>query len=50
MIGGGFVFGIVKGNDGSILPGTLNYLTDANGDFVDYCSNRFRWILYDWKC
>jgi uncharacterized protein YegP (UPF0339 family) len=35
-IGGGFVFGIVKGNDGSILPGTLNYMADANGDFVDY--------------
>ena len=35
-IGGGFVFGIVKGNDGATLPGTLNYMVDANGDFVDY--------------
>jgi len=35
-IGGGFVFGIVKGNDGSTLPGTLNYMIDGNGDFVDY--------------
>ena len=35
--GGGFAFGIVKGNDGSTLPGTLNYLIDANNNFVDYC-------------
>ena len=35
--GGSFAFGIVKGNDGSTLPGTLNYLVNANGDFVDYC-------------
>ncbi|MDR3665687.1 MAG: T9SS type A sorting domain-containing protein [Ignavibacteriaceae bacterium] len=35
--GGGFAFGIVKGNDGSTLPGTLNYLLDANGGFIDYC-------------
>jgi hypothetical protein len=35
-IGGGFVYGIVKGNDGSTLPGTLNYITDASGNFVDY--------------
>lgn len=36
-IGGGFIFGIVKGNDGSTLPGTLNYMVDAIGNFVDYC-------------
>ena len=35
-VGGGFVFGIVKGNDGSTLPGTLNFITDASGNFVDY--------------
>ena len=35
--GGGFAFGIVKGSDGSTLPGTLNYLVDTKGDFVDYC-------------
>jgi uncharacterized protein YegP (UPF0339 family) len=35
--GGGFAFGTVKGNDGSTLPGTLNYLVDANGAFADYC-------------
>jgi hypothetical protein len=35
--GGGFAFGTVKGNDGSTLPGTLNYLVDANGNFADYC-------------
>src|ERR1035437_6337 len=35
-VGGGFVFGLVKGNDGSTLPGTLNYIVDGNGDFVDY--------------
>ena len=35
-VGGGFVFGIVKGNDGSTLPGTLNYMVDASGNFADY--------------
>ena len=35
--GGGFTFGFVRGNDGSTLPGTLNYLVDAAGGFVDYC-------------
>jgi hypothetical protein len=35
--GGAFAFGIVKGNDGSTLPGTLNYLVNSNGDFIDYC-------------
>jgi hypothetical protein len=35
-VGGGFAFGIVKGNDGSTLPGTLNYLVDASGNFVNY--------------
>ncbi|MDR3609256.1 MAG: T9SS type A sorting domain-containing protein [Ignavibacteriaceae bacterium] len=36
-VGGGFVFGTVRGNDGSTLPGSLNYIVDAGGDFVDYC-------------
>jgi hypothetical protein len=35
-VGGGFVFGRVKGDDGSTLPGVLNYMVDGNGDFVDY--------------
>ena len=35
-VGGGFVYGIVKGNDGSCLPGVLNYIVDASGNFVDY--------------
>lgn len=35
-VGGGFAFGTIRGNDGSTLPGTLNYLVDANGNFVNY--------------
>jgi hypothetical protein len=34
--GGAFAFGHIKGNDGSTLPGTLNYIVDANGNFADY--------------
>jgi len=40
-VGGGFVFGIVRGNDGSTLPGTLNYALDATGDMVDYSVSDF---------
>jgi hypothetical protein len=40
-VGGGFVFGIVRGNDGSTLPGTLNYALDATGDLVDYSVSDF---------
>ena len=35
-VGGGFVFGVDKGADGSLLGGTLNYALDADGNFVDY--------------
>ena len=35
-VGGGFVFGLDKGSDGSLLGGTLNYALDANGGIVDY--------------
>jgi hypothetical protein len=34
--GGGFVFGNVKGSDGSTLPGALNYVVDEYNNFVDY--------------
>jgi len=40
-VGGGFVFGSVKGSDGSSLPGTLNYALDASGALVDYSVSDF---------
>jgi hypothetical protein len=34
--GGGFVFGNIKGIDGSALPGVLSYVEDTDNNFVDY--------------
>jgi hypothetical protein len=38
-VGGGFVFGIVRGNDGATLPGTVNYILNSTGDFIDYSAS-----------
>jgi len=35
-IGGGFCFGSISGTSGTMLPGSLNYILDADGNFVNY--------------